>query len=171
MTGYRSRWILAAILWGLACVAFIIDVDSAAGYRKYRSEVETLETLRGFIAEHRRDIEDSRLEAATLRQEVESVDFGLLYLESRLAGLAHTLALDKFEFVLDKEGNTTEGLRTISVKVAGGLRDAVQLIDTIERTYPYLMVQGAEAAADTAVGGLNYTLRLNYYYKVKASDI
>lgn len=169
MIAMRNRWILIAVLWCAACGFFLYNLQTAASYRKYRQEVATIKALRSFLVEQKREVDASPLEVATFYQEVESVDLGLLFLEEKLAALAHSIQLDGFEFIVDKQATAGANSRPVTVKVVGTLRDAISLVNTIERNHPYLMVQGVNATADAAGGDLSYTLTLNYFFKIKAS--
>jgi hypothetical protein len=168
MIAMRNRWILIAVLWGAACGFFLYNLQTAAKYRKYRQEVATIRALHTFLYEQKREIDASPREVATFYQEVESVDLGLLFLEEQLAALAHTIQLDGFEFTAGKEETAGANSRPVTVKVAGTLRDAIALVNAIERNHPYLMVQGVNATTDAAGGALSYTLTLNYFFKIKA---
>ena len=169
MIAMRNRWILIAVLWCAACGFFIYNLQTAASYRKYRQEVATIKALRSFLAEEKREVEASPLEVATFYQEVESIDLGLLFLEEKLAALTHSIQLDGFEFNAVRQDAAGANSQPVTIKVVGTLRDAIALVNTIERNHPYLMVQGVNATADAAGGDLSYTLTLNYFFKIKAS--
>ena len=168
MTGMRNRWIILAVLWSVAGGLFLYNLQTAANYRKYRQEVATIRALHSFLYEQKREIDASPREVATFYQEVESVDLGLLFLEEQLAALAHSLELDGYEFMPDKQAEAGDKSRLVTVKVVGALRNAIALANTIERHHPYLLIQGINATADAA-GELSYSLTLNYFFKIKAS--
>lgn len=168
MSGFLGRWLLVALLWSAAFVVFAVNLRSAAGFEQYQREVATISALDRFISEHRPEIDASQQEVATLAQEVESLDFGLLFLEAQLADLAHGVALEGFEFTAEPEGAT--GSRGVSIKIAGDYPDVVKLVHAIEETAPYLALQRVEAATEGTTGLVNYRLLLTYFYRLKAEE-
>lgn len=167
MIAMRNRWIVIALLWSAALGLFLYNLQTAATYQKYRQEIAAIKALRSFLTEQQREVDASPREVATFYQEVESVDLGLLFLEEHLAGLAHSTQLDGFELMAGKEATAGGNSRTITVKVVGALRNAITLVNSIERNHPYLLIQGINATADAAEE-LTYSLTLNYFFKIKA---
>lgn len=165
MSGYQGRWLLVVLLWSAALVVFAVNLRSAAGFEQYRREVTTIRALEQFAAEHRQEIDASRREVASLSQEVESIDFGLLFLEARLAELAQSVTLEGFEFLVEPgEGTASRG---VTIKVAGDYPDVARLVHAIEETAPHLALQKVVAATE-ASGVVTYQLHLTYFYSLKA---
>lgn len=161
MSGYQGRWLLIALLWSVVTVVFIYNLRSAASYEQYEKEVATIRALNDFITAQTPEIAASKREVASLSQPVESVNLGLLFLESQLVAQAHAFDLEVGEFKAEPTGPVIP----VSLKVIGDYRNLSRLTQAIEGQFPYLAIQRVDSAKAESNGEMAYTILLNYAYR------
>jgi len=163
MTRYQLLWLTLGVIWAAALAVFWNNWQSSGDFRKYVAETETIDSYRKFLAESGRTAADVQRDVATFSQEIESIDFGLLFLEEKLFWLAKKHDLGDFQFSKGAAG--AEQMLQLSLSVHGSLKDFSRMLRVLEQEYPYLSLTAVETAKNSTGSG-SFKLTFNYYFRV-----
>ena len=164
MTRYRLLWLALGVVWTASLVIFWNNWQSSGDFRKYVAETETIDSYRTFLAESGHSAADAERDVATFSQEIESIDFGLLFLEEKLFWLAKENGLGDFQFAKSGEAGAEQMLQ-LSLTVRGSLKDFSRMLRLLEQDYPYLSLVAVETAKNSSGPG-SFKLTFNYYFRV-----
>lgn len=159
MSRFQIIWMSVAGLWVAALGLFVSNVESIDAFRKSVAEADTIAAYQSFLVQSSPQAKAAEKELGTFYQPIDSVDFGLLFLEEELFWLAKTHELENFAFAAEKPAAGSQQA-SLDITVSGSLKELVALLEVLEGDYPFLVLQGVSG------GGTVYHVRLLYYFRV-----
>lgn len=167
MSRYFIKWIVILILWSFVIVLFVINWQSVDDFKKYLSEKRTIESYTGFLSQYQNEAAVTGAQAQSFHQQVDSVDFGLLFLQEDLFWLAKKCDLHGFTFAsVPREG--VRGPLPLSFQVHGSLTSLVKMLEVLESDYPFISLMNVDTVRVSG-GQIMFQVRFNYYFVVTSA--
>ena len=165
----KKRWIIFGVIWGIVILLTCFNCNKINLIKRDREAAEILKKDRQFWINNSEKIAYVLKQKSSAFQNVESAEFGLLYIEDQLAALAIKNGLAEAKMTsgqVSQQGDASGAPIDFSFK--GPFTGAMDWIIAFENNFPYLSVRKLKIGIDQLTGDTHCLV--SFYYRVKISS-
>jgi len=165
MTGtYRNRWLATAFLWAVVVALSWWNLQTIAVVSDARVAWQVFSSSQAFIEGRSEEVASVNQRVEQLYLPVESPAFGLLAFKEELSRMASEFGLSELR-IDSTAGPAARETLPLSVSFNGPLSGATQMLSTLRRTHPHLVLNEMRmAGADEGLP--SFTLQLDLRYRI-----
>jgi len=164
----QNRWMVVCLIWaGVFCLLYW-NGRLMTDIHRNRTHAQYAKADKRFLDSHGVEIAQLIKKKEAFQHTVASLKFGLLIVEDQLSTLMARYALYDVKINMQPDQQKSDSV-PIQLTFKGSIDNTLQYLDTLQKKFPYFLVDKAELRLDKSRQEITFTILLTYRYKVAST--